>query len=185
MMLANGLHDASAVTKFLSLQTNTSRQNQLTDAEDFFDTIKRQIEIAQLWFVATANYWIGWDAIQVKIFLYFGTKFSPPLFLLVFHPFVCNVRNLAHLSAIDVLKLLIFCTSNLKPKLNPLYLDDCIVACQFSGVMEHWLSRWSTNQWSTPGRFCGRLFYYCAAVPQVECIASVPIHTNRICACEV
>ena len=116
----------------------------------------------------------------MKIFLYFWNKVFSATLSLVFPSFCLQCQKLGPLVCNRCFETIDFLYEQPQPKLNPLYMDDCIVACQFSGVMEKLIKSMKYQSVIDAGRFCGRLLYYCAAVPQVECIASVPIHTKRL-----
>lgn len=112
-------------------------------------------------------------------FYLWKTLFSATLSL-VFPSFCLQCQKLGPLVCDKCFETIDFLYEQPPPKLSPLYLDDYIVACQFTGVLEQLIKSMKYQSVIDAGRFCGRLLYYCTTIPTAECITSVPIHPKRL-----
>lgn len=59
-------------------------------------------------------------------------------------------------------------------------LDDVVIGCQFSGVIEKLIKALKYQSVIDAGRFCGRLLYEYVSFPPTEAIVCVPIHAKRM-----
>lgn len=99
---------------------------------------------------------------------------------LFFPSFCVGCQNFGQLICPKCFETIDFLYQQPLPKLEPMNLDDVIIGCQFSGLIEKLIKALKYQSVIDAGRLCGRLLYEYVSFPPTEAIVCVPIHAKRM-----